>query len=56
MARMGVFLERAIHEQYPEFPARSGVHGWEEYLPPLSPNLERLLEAYSSAAAAAAGD
>jgi polysaccharide pyruvyl transferase WcaK-like protein len=56
MARMGVFLERAIHEQYPEFPVRSGVHGWEEYLPPLSPNLERLLEAYSGAAAAAAGD
>jgi polysaccharide pyruvyl transferase WcaK-like protein len=46
MARMGVYLERAIHEQYPEFPVRSGVHGWEEYLPPLSPNLERLLESY----------
>jgi polysaccharide pyruvyl transferase WcaK-like protein len=54
MARMGVFLEHAIHEQYPEFPVRSGVHGWEEYLPPLSPNLERLLESYSGAAAAAA--
>jgi polysaccharide pyruvyl transferase WcaK-like protein len=56
MARMGVFLERAIHQQYPEFPVRSGVHGWEEYLPPLSPNLERLLEWYSGAAAAAAGN
>jgi polysaccharide pyruvyl transferase WcaK-like protein len=56
MARMGVFLERAIHEQYPDFPVRSGVHGWEEYLPPLSANLERLLESYSRAAAAAAGD
>jgi polysaccharide pyruvyl transferase WcaK-like protein len=55
MARMGVFLERAIHQQYPEFPVRSGVHGWEEYLPPLSPNLEGLLESYSGAAAAAAG-
>jgi len=55
MARMGVFLERAIHKQYPEFPVRSGVHGWEEYLPPLSANLERLLESYSGAAAAAAG-
>jgi polysaccharide pyruvyl transferase WcaK-like protein len=32
MARMGVFLERAVHEQYPEFPVRSGVRGWEEYL------------------------
>ena len=56
MARMGVFLERAIHQQYPEFPVRSGVHGWEEYLPPLSANLERLLESYSGAAAAAAGN
>jgi len=56
MARMGVFLERAVHQQYPEFPVRSGVHGWEEYLPPLSPNLESLLESYSSATAAAAGD
>jgi polysaccharide pyruvyl transferase WcaK-like protein len=56
MARMGVFLERAIHRQYPEFPVRSGVHSWEEYLPPLSPNLESLLNTYESAAAAKAGD
>jgi hypothetical protein len=56
MARMGVYLERAVHQQYPEFPVRSGVRGWEEYLPPLGPNLERLLNTYESAAAAAAGD
>jgi polysaccharide pyruvyl transferase WcaK-like protein len=56
MARMGVYLERAVHEQYPEFPVRSGVRGWEEYLPPLDHNLEGLLGAYDSAAAAAAGD
>ncbi|HVA93318.1 MAG TPA: polysaccharide pyruvyl transferase family protein [Candidatus Dormibacteraeota bacterium] len=56
MARMGVFLERAVHKCYPEFPVRSGVHGWEEYLPPLSPNLERLLENYQAAAAAAGGN
>jgi polysaccharide pyruvyl transferase WcaK-like protein len=56
MAGMGVFLERAVHQQYPEFPVRTGVHGWEEYLPPLSPNLERLLESYSGATAAATGD
>ena len=56
MARMGVFLEREVHERYPEFPVRSGVHGWEEYLPPLSENLQRLLDTYESAAAAAAGD
>jgi len=56
MARMGVYLERAVHKQYPEFPVRSGVRGWEEYLPPLDHNLEGLLGAYDSAAAAAAGD
>ena len=56
MARMGVFLERAVHEQYPEFPVRSGVHGWEEYLPPLSGNLEQLLNTYEGAAAAVAGN
>jgi hypothetical protein len=56
MARMGVFLERAVHQRYPEFPVRSGVHSWEEYLPPLSGNLERLVETYEGAAAAAAGD
>jgi polysaccharide pyruvyl transferase WcaK-like protein len=56
MARMGVFLERAVHEQYPEFPVRSGVHSWEEYLPPLSGNLERLLNSYEGAAAAVAGN
>ena len=56
MARMGVFLERAVHERYPEFPVRSGVHSWEEYLPPLSTNLEHLLNTYEGAAAMAAGD
>src|SRR5256886_16669223 len=56
MARMGVFLERAVHQRYPEFPVRSGVHSWEEYLPQLAKNLERLVETYEGAAAAAAGD
>ena len=56
MARMGVFLERAVHQRYPEFPVRSGLHSWEEYLPPLAENLERLVETYENAAAAAAGD
>ncbi len=55
MARMGVYFERAVHECYPEFPVRSGVHAWEEYLPPLSPNLEQLVAKYEGAAAAASG-
>ncbi|HEX2714854.1 MAG TPA: hypothetical protein VHM88_21920, partial [Candidatus Acidoferrales bacterium] len=47
MARMGVYLEQQVHQRYPEFPVRSGVRSWEEYLPPLSPNLRSLVETYS---------
>jgi len=44
MARMGKFLEEAVRRAYPEFPLRSGVFSWEEYLPPLSKNLIQLAE------------
>jgi polysaccharide pyruvyl transferase WcaK-like protein len=44
MARMGTYFEEQVAKRYPEFPIRTGVLGWEEYLPPLSPNLRRLLE------------
>jgi len=46
MARMGVYLEQHVQQRYPEFPVRSGVHSWEEYLPPLSPTLCHLVETY----------
>jgi len=52
MARMGVYFEERVARQYPEFPVRTGVVGWEEYLPPLSPVLRKLLEQYSGALAA----
>lgn len=55
MARMGVYLEQEVARHYPEFPVRKGVLDWEDYLPPLSPNLRRLLETHESAAAAARG-
>ena len=48
MARMGTFLEDAVHHQYPEFPIRRGVLSWEDYLPPLSESLLHLLEHYDS--------
>ena len=48
MARMGTFLEDAMRRTYPEFPLRSGVLGWEDYLPPLSRNLLELAERYDS--------
>jgi polysaccharide pyruvyl transferase WcaK-like protein len=47
MARMGIYLEEQVARRYPEFPVRSGVLGWEEYLPPLSPLLNELLEVHS---------
>ena len=50
MARMGTFLENAVHLQYPDFPIRSGVLSWEDYLPPLSENLFQLMERYDSSA------
>jgi polysaccharide pyruvyl transferase WcaK-like protein len=46
MARMGTFLEDAVRRSYPEFPLRSGVLSWRDYLPPLSDNLQRLLDTY----------
>ncbi|HVB86111.1 MAG TPA: polysaccharide pyruvyl transferase family protein [Candidatus Dormibacteraeota bacterium] len=49
MARMGVYFEEHVARRYPEFPVRTGVLGWEEYLPPLSPLLSKLLEEHSGA-------
>ena len=48
MARMGTFLEDAVYRQYPEFPIRSGVLSWEDYLPPMSANLLELMARYDS--------
>ncbi len=56
MARMGVFLEEAVRRQYPDFPLRTGVLNWADYVPPLSKNLRALAEQHeASPAAYAAG-
>jgi len=47
MARMGIYLEEHVQRRYPEFPVRTGLLNWQDYLPPLDPNLCRLLERYS---------
>jgi hypothetical protein len=52
MARMGTYLEGAVRQTYPEFPLRQGVLSWEDYLPPLSENLVKLVERYDSSAPA----
>ncbi len=44
MARMGTYLEERVARQYPEFPIRSGSRSWEEYLPPLGPGIQSVLE------------
>jgi polysaccharide pyruvyl transferase WcaK-like protein len=56
MARMGVLLEDAVRRQYPEFPLRSGVLSWEDYLPPLDENLLQLAERYEASAAVLAAN
>jgi hypothetical protein len=56
MARMGVLLEGAVRRQYPEFPLRSGVLSWEDYLPPLDENLVQLAERYDTSAAVLAAN
>jgi hypothetical protein len=42
-----VRLEEHVRQRYPDFPTRSGVHSWEEYLPPLSAPLRALVERHS---------
>jgi hypothetical protein len=46
MARMGVYFEEEVQRRYPDFPIHTGTLGWEDYLPPLSPVLSQLVEAY----------
>jgi len=54
MARMGVYLERNVRELYPAFPLAGGVRSWQDYLPPLSPGLVKLVERHESRAQAVA--
>jgi polysaccharide pyruvyl transferase WcaK-like protein len=46
MARMGIYLQQNVKERYPEFPVRTGHYSWEDYLPPLSPGLLKLIEEF----------
>ncbi len=47
MARMGVYFEEHAQQRYPEFPFRHGQLSWQDYLPPLSPGLQQLIETHS---------
>ena len=48
MARMGTLLEDTVRRTYPEFPLRSGVLSWEDYLPPLSKAVRDLAERHDT--------
>ncbi|MFZ0213858.1 MAG: polysaccharide pyruvyl transferase family protein [Candidatus Acidiferrales bacterium] len=48
MSRMGMYFEGFVAQRYPEFPLRKGALDWEDYLPPLSANLRKLLEKYDA--------
>ena len=48
MARMGVYFEEEVQRRYPDFPARKGEWGWDDYLPPMSASLRSLVEAYAA--------
>jgi polysaccharide pyruvyl transferase WcaK-like protein len=50
MARMGMYLEARVAQRYPNFPVRAGALSWENYLPPLDPQLQRLAEAHDHSA------
>ena len=50
MARMGVYFEQHVARRYPEFPIRTGIYSWEDYLPPFSPRLRKLAETYEATA------
>ena len=49
MARMGMYLEEQVARHYPDFPVRTGVLGWEDYLPPLGPGLRKVVEQHGEA-------
>ena len=48
MADMGKELEAVVSDCYPEFPVPDNKTYWYDYLPPLSENLNNLLEKYLS--------
>jgi polysaccharide pyruvyl transferase WcaK-like protein len=48
MSRMGVYFEEEVQRRYPDFPIRQGKACWEDYLPPLSPDLRHLLETHGA--------
>jgi hypothetical protein len=47
LAQMGMDFEDELLRVYPDFPRREAARSVENYLPPLSPNLQKLLEQHT---------
>jgi hypothetical protein len=47
LAQMGMDFEDELSRVYPDFPRRQVPRTLENYLPPLSPNLQKLLEQHT---------
>jgi hypothetical protein len=43
---MGVYFQEHVQHRYPEFPLSTGHLSWDDFLPVLSPNLQKLVETY----------
>jgi polysaccharide pyruvyl transferase WcaK-like protein len=50
MAKMGHFFEEEIARRFPEFRTHTGLVPWQEYLPPLAPELTSLVERWGESA------
>ena len=48
MAQMGVQLEQYVRQHLPQFQGYGSKSGWEDYLPTLSPTLEKLMKRYEA--------
>jgi len=48
MARMGIHFEEEVQRRYPDFPTRTGVFSWEDYLPPMHRGLRELVERFET--------
>ena len=46
MAKMGLYFEEEVARRFPTFATRSGLVDWREYLPPLGPTLQGLVERF----------
>ena len=47
MGEMGITFEDEVKRKYPQFPFKTRNRTWSEYLPPLDPNIEQILQRFA---------